>query len=242
MNGEPYSKKTASQGKVAIITGANTGIGKETAIGLAQHGVHVILACRDMHKANEARDDIIQETGNQNIKCMHLDLASFKSIRTFANEFLATGCRLNILINNAGVMGDDKQVTEDGLEQNMGVNHYGHFLLTMLLLQRLYESKPSRIINLTTWSHRLVKLHRNHKEGAKWYDPFHSYLQSKLANVYFTVELGKRLENSGVTCNAVHPGIVFTKIMRNYESFHWLFKRWKTAFNLQNKLGKYVKI
>lgn len=225
INGDDYRKKCDSVGKVAIITGANTGIGKQTAIGLAKYGVHVILACRNLNRAEVARAEIIEKTGNPNITCMQLNLNSFRAIREFADEFLATGKRLDILINNAGVMGMQRQTTEDGLEEHIGVNHFGHFLLTMLLLKRLASSTPSRIINVSSWGHRLVNFHRNDWNSEKSYNRFHAYGQSKMANIYFTKALSKRLEDTGVVCNALHPGVIFTDISRNLDSYSFLLNK-----------------
>lgn len=226
INGEEYDKETECAGRVAIVTGANSGIGKETALGLAQHGLHVILACRDMKKADQARDDIIRETGNANVKCMKLNLASFKSIRAFADAFLATGSPLHVLINNAGVMGKDRSLTEDGLELTIGVNHFGHFLLTMLLLRRLYESRPSRVINVSSYAHKLTRMDKDDLMGEKSYNRFHAYGQSKLANIYFTLALAKRIEGTGLTCNALHPGCVHSDISRNLKEFSSLFQKY----------------
>lgn len=231
INGRQFNMKLDVSGKVAIVTGSNTGIGKETALGLARYGVHVILACRNMQAAAEARNDIISATGNRNVRCMKLDLASFKSIRTFADEFLATGSPLHILINNAGVMGMDRRTTEDGLEEHIGVNHFGHFLLTLLLLRRLLESKPSRVVNVSSWGHNLVTMHKDDLMGEKNYNRFHAYGQSKLANIYFTRSLAKRLIDTGVNSNALHPGVIFTDLSRNLESFSWILQkyvRWQT--------------
>lgn len=225
INGRYFDKPTLCAGKVAIVTGANTGIGKETAIGLAEHEIEVFLACRNMNMANEARDDIIRLTGNQRIHCIQLDLASFASIRKFAKEFLATGKPLHILINNAGVMAHDQAKTEDGHELHIGVNHLGHFLLTMLLLPRLYESKPSRIVNVSSVAHKYAKMNRDDLMGEKKYNRFLAYAQSKLANIYFTLGIAKRLKNSGVTCNSLHPGCVFSELTRNMSSFSWLLRK-----------------
>lgn len=226
VNGEQFDKKTNSVGKVAIVTGGNTGIGKETALGLAQHGLEVILACRDMKKAEKARDYIVKESGNDKIKCMQLDLASFKSIRSFANEFLATGLPLHVLVNNAGVLAVEKSLTEDGLEMTIGVNHFGHFLLTMLLLRRLYESKPSRIINVSSYAHKVASINRDDLMGTQSYNRFYAYAQSKLANIYFTIALAKRIELSGVVCNALHPGAVRSDLSRNLIKFNSLFQKY----------------
>lgn len=226
MNGREFDKEVDVAGRVAIVTGSNTGIGKETAMGLARYGVHVILACRNVSLANLARAHIIRETGNKNIRCMKLDLSSFKSIRKFADDFLATGLPLHILINNAGVMGMKRRLTEDGLEEHIGVNHFGHFLLTMLLLRRMIESKPSRVINVSSYGHRMVTIRKDDLFGEQDYNRFFAYCQSKLANVHFTNALAKRLTNTGVTSNSLHPGVIFTDLSRNLGSFSWILQKY----------------
>lgn len=225
INGKMFDKHVDSVGRVAIVTGANTGIGKETALGLARYGVHVILACRNLAKGTEARDEIISATGNPNVQCMKLDLSSFKSIRSFAAEFLATRLPLHILINNAGVMGIQHCLTEDGLEQHIGVNHFGHFLLTMLLLRRLLESKPSRVITVSSWGHRLATMRKDDLMGERNYNRFFAYEQSKLANIYFSMALAKRMANTGVTSNSLHPGVILTDISRHLDTFSWLLQK-----------------
>lgn len=230
INGRNFDNVVDCVGKVAIVTGANTGIGKETAMKLTRYGVHVILACRNMRKATKVRDEIIAATGNPNVRCMKLNLASFKSIRVFADEFLATGSPLHILINNAGVMGMERCVTEDGLEEHIGVNHFGHFLLTMLLLRRLLESKPSRVVNVSSWAHRLVTMRKDDLMGERNYNRFFAYAQSKLANIYFTTALAKRLTDSGVTCNSLHPGVIFTDLSRNLGSFSFILNKYVCFF------------
>lgn len=218
MQGKTYPKLFRANGKVVIITGANSGIGKETAIEMAERGATVIMACRNREKSEKARNYIIQKSGNANVHLMELDLASFKSIRKFVQEFLQTDYRLDILINNAGVMGLNRMLTEDGIEMHMGVNYMGHFLLTLLLLERLKESKPSRIVNVSSLGHKWLNFSKD-LNSEKFYNRFHAYIQSKLANVMFTKELAIKLRNSGVTVNSLHPGVIYTDIPRNMNSF-----------------------
>lgn len=212
-------------GKVVIVTGSNTGIGKETALALAENGLHVIMACRSMEKAAVARDEIIAATGNKNVQCMKLNLASFKSIRAFADEFLATGLPLHILINNAGVMGVDRRETDDGLEYHIGVNHFGPFLLTMLLLRRIAESRPSRIINVSSLSSRYFTIDKDDLMSTRKYNRFAAYARSKLANIYFTRALAKRVEDTGITSNSVHPGIAYSDMSRNLSSYNFILQK-----------------
>uniref|UniRef100_A0A8B9KGF5 Dehydrogenase/reductase (SDR family) member 13a, duplicate 3 n=1 Tax=Astyanax mexicanus TaxID=7994 RepID=A0A8B9KGF5_ASTMX len=194
--------KATLQGKTAIVTGSNTGIGKATALDLAKRGARVILACRNKQKAEAAVFDIRRESGNTAVLFMPLDLASLKSVRTFAETFLKTEPRLDLLINNAGLMGPGR--TEDGFGIAFGVNHLGHFLLTLLLLDRLKASGQSRIVNVSALLHRLgsvdfntLNTHKDLVTGQSSWHCFKAYCHSKLCNVLFTRELANRLEGTG---------------------------------------------
>uniref|UniRef100_A0A674GGF2 Retinol dehydrogenase 11 n=1 Tax=Taeniopygia guttata TaxID=59729 RepID=A0A674GGF2_TAEGU len=188
-------KSTARlEGKVVIITGANTGIGKETARDLAKRGARVIIACRDTAKAEAAANEIRAETGNQQVIVKKLDLADTKSIREFAERFLAEEKELHILINNAGVMLCPYSKTADGFEMHLGVNHLGHFLLTFLLLERLKQSAPARIVNVSSLAHHGGRIRFHDLHGEKSYNRGLAYCHSKLANVLFTRELARRLQ------------------------------------------------
>lgn len=225
MSGGKYSGKERIPGKTVIVTGANTGIGKETAKELARRGGRVILACRDLEKAEQARAEIVLETANRNVTVKLLDLASMGSIRAFAKDINATEPHVDILINNAGIMRCPKMLTEDGFEMQLGVNHLGHFLLTMLLLDKLKASAPSRIVNVSSLAHIRGKINFDDLNSAKSYDPGTAYSQSKLANILFTRELTKRLEGSGVTANSVHPGLVQTELGRHMSIYKSSFSR-----------------
>ncbi|XP_044773804.1 retinol dehydrogenase 11 isoform X2 [Neomonachus schauinslandi] len=181
-------------GKVAVVTGANTGIGKETAKELAQRGARVYLACRDVQKGELVAREIQIVTGNQQVLVRKLDLADTKSIRAFAKDFLAEEKHLHILINNAGVMMCPYSKTADGFEMHMGVNHLGHFLLTHLLLDKLKESAPSRVVNVSSLAHHLGRIHFHNLQGEKFYNAGLAYCHSKLANILFTQELARRLK------------------------------------------------
>lgn len=176
------------------------------------------MACRDMKRGTDAQDEIISKTGNENVKCMHLDLGTFKSIRKFVDEFLSTDLRLDILINNASIMRMDRDETEEGIEQTVGVNHFGHFLLTMLLLKRMSQSTPSRVINVSNWVHRCVEIDRTDLMNERHYNGALAYARSKLTNIYFTIALDNRLEDSGINCNAVHPGMVLTDLFKRMDN------------------------
>ncbi|KAL8622957.1 Retinol dehydrogenase 13 [Nucella lapillus] len=215
MSGGRFSGKERIPGKTVIVTGANTGIGKEAAKELARRGGRVILACRDLDRAEQARAEIVLETANRNVVVKLLDLASMGSVRAFAKDINANEPHVDILINNAGIMRCPKMLTEDGFEMQLGVNHMGHFLLTMLLLDKLKSSAPSRIINVSSLAHTRGKINFDDLNSAKAYDSGTAYSQSKLANVLFTRELAKKLQNSGVTVNALHPGVVKTELLRH---------------------------
>nr|CAH0100460.1 unnamed protein product [Daphnia galeata] len=214
-NGIRYEGKEKLDGKIVIITGATDGIGKETAKDLAKRGAKVFMASRDMKKCEEIRKEFVLESGNKYIYCRKCDLASQESIRQFASRFNSEESRLDILINNAGVMRCPRSLTSEGIEMQLGVNHFGHFLLTHLLLDKLKQSTPSRIINVSSVAHLRGKIDFQDLNSEKKYDPAEAYEQSKLANVLFTHELAKRLEGTGVTVNALHPGIVNTNIARH---------------------------
>lgn len=223
IGGERYPAITQANGKVIVITGSNTGIGKETAWELARRGAKVYMACRDMKRCEEARESIVVSTKNKYVYCRQCDLSSMKSIAEFATKFKKEENKLDVLINNAGVMRTPNSKTQDGFEMQLGVNHLGHFLLTNLLLNHLKVASPSRIINVSSVAHLRGEINKEDLNSDKSYDPSTAYAQSKLANVLFTKELAKRLEGTGVTVNAVHPGIVDTEIIRHMGFFNsWI--------------------
>ncbi|KAM4533897.1 retinol dehydrogenase 12, like [Odontesthes bonariensis] len=202
-------------GKTALITGANTGIGKETAIDLAKRGAKVIIACRDMEKAQAAVKEIMESSGSNNVLCMKLDLSDSKSIREFAEAINRDEPKLNILINNAGVMVCPFGKTADGFEMQIGVNHMGHFLLTHLLIDLIKRSAPARIINVSSVAHAWGSINLEDINSEKSYNKSKAYAQSKLANVLFTNSLAKKLEGTGVTAYSLHPGVVQTDLWRH---------------------------
>lgn len=203
--------------KVVIVTGGNAGIGFEAAMDLAERGARVILACRNEGRGTTARDRIIEATGNQDVHYRNLDLASFDSIRAFAEIIIQNESRLDILINNAGIYNKEFQKTEDGLLLMMKSNHFGPFLLTNLLLPLLKSSAPSRIINVSSVAHKSGKIDFDNlnaeKETEKSYKPYDFYANSKLCNILMTIELDRRLEGTRVTANSLHPGVVQTELI-----------------------------
>lgn len=220
--------QAAMAGKTVIITGGNTGIGKATALRLAGRGAKVIIACRNRDKAQDAIADIQQETGSTDVFYMQLDLASMKSIRSFAETFLKTESRLDLLINNAGLVGDGR--TEDGFGIQLGVNHLGHFLLSHLLLGRLKEAGGGRVVTLSSmahsWGHidpEALEVDKHLGTGKYSWQFFYAYCNSKLCNVLFTHELAKRLKGSNVTCYSLHPGVVRTGLSRHCSLWQKVF-------------------
>ncbi|XP_056268151.1 retinol dehydrogenase 13 [Pseudoliparis swirei] len=215
MAGGVCRSKVRLDGKTVLITGANTGIGKETALDMAKRGARVILACRDVTKACIVADEIRQQSGNGNVVVKKLDLASLQSVRDLAKDVEENEERLDILINNAGIMMCPKWKTNDGFEMQFGVNHLGHFLLTNCLLNLLKKSTPSRVVIVSSLAH---------EKGSIDFDDIHldvqyhretSYRQSKLANVLFCRELASRLQGTGVTVYSLHPGVIRTELGRH---------------------------
>jgi NAD(P)-dependent dehydrogenase (short-subunit alcohol dehydrogenase family) len=206
-------------GKICIVTGANSGIGKETALGLAKLGATVVMVCRDRHRSEVAQREIKKGSGNNRVELMLCDLASQNSIREFAAEFKKRYGRLDVLVNNAGVFLRERSLTEDGIESTFAINHLGYFLLTNLLLDLLKKSAPSRIVNVASTAHRYAKLDIGAWATGRDYSSFGAYANSKLANVLFTYELARRLAGTGVTANCLHPGAVGTNLFRGLPGF-----------------------
>uniref|UniRef100_A0A8C3ATV8 Si:dkey-23o4.6 n=2 Tax=Cyclopterus lumpus TaxID=8103 RepID=A0A8C3ATV8_CYCLU len=207
-------------GKTVLITGANTGIGKETSRDLARRGARVVMACRDLSRAEQAAEEIRLSTGNGNVVIRHLDLGSVYSVRQFAKDFTDGEDRLDVLINNAGVMMCPRWLTEDGFETQLAVNHLGHFLLTNLLLPKLKSSAPSRVVTVSSIAHQGGRIDFDDLfSSKKTYSSLESYRQSKLANVLFSRELGRRLRGSGVSAFCLHPGVIRTELGRHVEGW-----------------------
>ena len=202
--------------KVALITGGNTGIGLEAAVGLAEQGDRVVITSRNRDRGRAAVALIRERVEGADVDVMDLDLASFASIRRFADEFLRGSDRLDVLLNNAGLVLTKRTLTEDGFEGTFGVNHLGHFFLTSLLLERLKATPGARVINVSSGAHKAARggLDFDDLQSEHGYNGFGTYNRSKLANIYFTRELARRLDGTEVTANALHPGFVRSEFAR----------------------------
>jgi NAD(P)-dependent dehydrogenase (short-subunit alcohol dehydrogenase family) len=203
------------QCKVCIVTGSNSGIGKETALALAGINATVVMAVRNQEKGEIAKNEIINKTENRMTDLMICDLASLTSIRNFAKEFAAKYDRLDVLINNAGAVINNRQTTVDGFERNFVVDYLGPVLLTHELLPLLKSSAPSRIINLTSGLYKSGKVDFYDLQAEKDYNGMQAYRNAKMMILMFTYELARRLEGTGVTVNAVQPGFVATNLGKN---------------------------
>lgn len=223
-------------GKVCIVTGATSGIGKATAKELAM-GTKVVLACRNPERAEAVRGEIVKETGNNGVGVMLVDLASLKSVRSFARDYQQKFSKLDVLVNNAGLYSSKRIVTVDGFELTFAVNHLAHFLLTNLLLPLLNASAPSRIVNVTSEAQGRGHINFEDLNGQQKYSGWKAYSQSKLANVLFTYELARRLKGTGVTANCVHPGTVRTNFGRESEGIMAVMVRIATPFMLSPQAG-----
>ena len=195
-------------GRVALVTGANSGIGYEVTRVLAEHGAHVLMACRNQEKAARARDKLESQLSRSSLELVDLDLSDLASVRAAAGRVLDQHARLDLLVNNAGVMGTPSLQTADGFELQMATNHLGHFALTGLLLDRLVTTERSRIVTVSSHMHRLGRVRPDDVAGAKARNPWLVYSTSKLANLLFVAELSRRLEAGGfrTAALAAHPG------------------------------------
>ena len=208
------SDDTNMSGKVCLVTGANSGIGKVTAAELARKGARVVMVCRDRARGEAALAEIEQDAGSDQVELMLCDLSSQADIRRFADEFKATHDRLDVLVNNAGVYLRKRETTVAGIEATFAVNHLAYFLLTNLLLDLLKRSAPARVVNVSSDAHKHGHINFDDLQAEKSYSGVKAYCNSKLANVLFTRELSKRLGGAQVTVNCLHPGAVATGIFR----------------------------
>jgi retinol dehydrogenase 12 len=203
------------QDRICIITGATGGIGKVMALEIARQGMQVVIVSRDEQRCAAAAAEIRQATSNQAVDYLAADLSSLQQVRNLAGRFREKYERLDILLNNAGGFFMKRHESEDGIEMTWALNHLSYFLLTNLLLDLLKASAPARVINVSSNAHLSGKINFNDPEGKRLFFGWSAYAQSKLANILFTFELARRLEGSGVTANALHPGYVATGFGRN---------------------------
>ncbi|MBN1409415.1 MAG: SDR family oxidoreductase [Spirochaetales bacterium] len=195
-------------GKVCMVTGANSGIGRETALQLARMRANVVMVCRDRERGEKAQREIMEASGNKNTDLLIADLSSLEQIKRLVKEFKSGYEALHVLINNAGTILFKRQENAEGIEATFAINHLGPFRLTNLLLDTIKKSAPSRIINVSSAAHRFTDGNFAAVREKNHYSGFRMYGLSKLANVLFTKTLARKLEGTGVIVNAVHPGFV----------------------------------
>ena len=234
--------KGQMSGKVCMVTGANAGIGKVTALELAKMGATVVMVCRDKAKGEAAQAELQSQSGNQGVDLFMADLSSQRAIRQLAQDFKDKYQQLHVLVNNAGIAQSKRILTEDGLESTFAINHLAYFLLTNLLLDVLKASAPARIINVSSEAQASGTINFNDLQGEKKYSATRSYCQSKLANVLFTYELAKRLEGTGVTVNCLHPGAVATNFAKDTGGLFGLVSRLARPFELTPEKGAQTSI
>ncbi len=214
------------EGKICLITGANAGIGEATARALAKKGAHVVMLCRDLHKAEIARKSIQLYSKNDNIDILLADLSSLQQTRDVAAQFNEQYPRLDVLVNNAGVlMGNKRKVSEDGYEMTFAVNHLAAFLLTYLLMESLKKSEFARVVNVSSEAHRYANLDLNDLQLEDSYSGLKAYCNSKLCNILFTRELHHRFQGKAIVTNAYHPGTIGSNFGRYAGGiFKWFFQ------------------
>ena len=212
MQNEKVSDTTTMKDKVVMVTGANSGIGKSASLALAEKSATVVMVARNKERGDAARSEIVRKSGNNSIDLLLADLSSLESVRQLVAEFRKKYSKLHILINNAGLFNQRRRVTADGYENTFATNYLAPFLLTNLQLDLLKASAPSRIINVSSVGHYNGHINFDDINLEKEYGGWKAYGQSKLALVLFTHELAKKLQGTGVTVNAVHPGTVATNI------------------------------
>ncbi len=207
--------------KIALVTGATSGIGKETARVLARLNYHVVIGARSEDKAKRVVDELMRDTGNKNIEYIIADLSLMREVRKMAEEFKKRHDKLHLLINNAGAYFAKRKVTDEGNELTLALNHLAPFLLTNLLLDLLKKSAPARVVTVSSAAHDMVKdLDLDDIQSEKKYRGFQVYGKTKLMNILFTKELAKRLKGTGVTANCLHPGFVRTGFGKNNSILH----------------------
>lgn len=230
-------------GKTCLVTGSSSGIGLETAVSLAAMGATVCLVARDEGRGAQAVEEVRRRSGSAKVELFFCDFASQRSIRRLAADFRARHDRLHVLVNNAGGAFPERAVTEDGIERTFAVNHLGYFLLTVLLLDVLEASAPARVVNVSSRGHRNGTLDfddlgfEKGGYGPSFMGGLPAYGRSKLANLLFTAELARRQQGRGVTANALHPGVVGTRIWNSQKGLPGLLLRFVRPFFLSPAQG-----
>ncbi len=216
--------ETHMQGKVCLVTGSSSGIGKVTARELARQGATVVMVCRNRAKGEAAQKEIRAATGNQQVDLLIADLTSLADVRRVVGEFKQKYTQLHVMIHNAGGANHKRRLTPDGYEATFAANYLAPFLLTQLLLDVLKASAPARIINVSSMAHTSGKIDFADLQGEKRYGTWKAYGQAKLALILFTYELARQLQSSGVTVNALHPGVIasnFDQGLSPFVRFGW---------------------
>jgi NAD(P)-dependent dehydrogenase (short-subunit alcohol dehydrogenase family) len=225
------------QGKTVLVTGANQGIGKATALALAQRGARVVMVARNADKGRAAAADIEAATGSKSVELMVADLSSQAQVRRLAADFKARHDRLDVLVNNAGVVVPTRRATVDGFEETFAINHLAYFLLTRELLDVLLASAPARVVNVSSAAHRAARMQWGDLQFASRYNQWRAYGQSKLANVLFTYELARRVDPHKVTVNALHPGVIASGFGQTYGGATAFFVRLARPFFASTEEG-----
>jgi NAD(P)-dependent dehydrogenase (short-subunit alcohol dehydrogenase family) len=212
------------EGRTVVVTGANSGVGKATATALARAGARTVITARSRERGAAAVADIRRDSGSDQVELVVFDLADLSSVRGGAQEILDTCPRIDVLVNNAGLVLSERAETVDGFESTFAINHLGPFLLTRLLTGRLVESAPARVVNVASTAHRSARhgLDFDDLQSAHRYRGMQAYGRSKLANILFTVELARRQSGTGVTANSLHPGTVATGFARDDDATGFL--------------------
>jgi NAD(P)-dependent dehydrogenase (short-subunit alcohol dehydrogenase family) len=223
--------------KTVLITGANSGIGKATAMELAAKGFRIVFIARNLQKAQEVKNEIVSSSGNDSVDFIIGDLLSLKEVRKCAELFREKYQKLDVLINNAGVCLPERKVTEDGFEHMFQINHLSHFLLTHLLMDLIKKSSEPRIINVSSAGYKMGKFDSENLQSEKKFGSFTTYCDTKLQNILFTFELAEKLKGTGITVNALHPGVVRTNFAGEFRGFFGIVNRIFKPFLISPQKG-----
>jgi NAD(P)-dependent dehydrogenase (short-subunit alcohol dehydrogenase family) len=212
------------EGRTVVVTGANSGVGRATALALARAGAHTVLTARSEERGGQALADIRRDSGSDQVELVVFDLGDLASVRQGAEAILGRCPRIDVLVNNAGLVQSERHETVDGYEATFGINHLGPFLLTQLLTERLVASAPARVVNVASTAHRGARkgLDFDDLQSTRHYRGMEAYSRSKLANMLFTVALAQRLSGTGVTANSLHPGTVASGFARDDDATGFL--------------------